>query len=61
MKTIPTCNEKAPSITETLAGAERVSPTPCKGPDCPKFDGGWCQHLIEGRTFKVFNAAQQLR
>jgi hypothetical protein len=61
MKIIPMCNEKRPSLDELLIGVERPLPEPCKGPDCPKFDGGWCPHLLDGGTFEVFSAAQDLR
>jgi len=38
-----------------------TTPVPCKGPDCPKFDGGWCIHLLNGGTYEVVSAYPQSR
>jgi hypothetical protein len=59
MKITLWCGETSPKA-KMMNDPENAdtTPVPCKGPDCPKFDGGWCIHLLNGRTYEAVSAEQ---
>jgi hypothetical protein len=60
-KIIPMCNENATALNDLLNGAPRTPPVPCRGPDCPRFEGWWCPYLIDSGDIEVVKAAQQIK